>query len=276
MNPKIASLEFEFYPAIQEAETPQGVSIVFKEHAGRVGYQFQPPTPEEAYQNLIQKIADRVERVWQGHNRLVDALKDDVDEILTDIGRALDRYRDKPWRLHDDFATAVVNLSGLDGAEQELRIRNLLRDLQDGVSDLRELVPELREKTKARMAARIGLPDNDVLMAFEALIEALGDAGEADLVQELRDHLETLKTARAENPDDDGAPMEEGEVKDAAYAEGGLWIRVRNRANEVAASVGKGADGAVKTTEKTAKILDAAQKIGKHWQRIEPWIISWF
>ncbi|MFK7944720.1 MAG: hypothetical protein AB8B85_17675, partial [Paracoccaceae bacterium] len=200
---------------------------------GKVGYLLDPPSPAEVYDNLVRKISDRVARVWQGHNKLPYKLKDDVDEILTDIGRALERYRDKPWRLHDDFATAVVNLSGLDGAAQELRIRNLLRDLQDGVSDLRELVPELRDKTKARMAARIGLPDNDVLDAFEALIDALGDAGEADLVQELRDHLETLKTARAENPDDDGAPMEEGKVKDAAYSEGGLWIRVRNRANEV-------------------------------------------
>ena len=85
-----------------------------------------------------------------------------------------------------------------------------------------------------------------------------------------------MKAARADDPDNTGDPMEEGPVKDAAYAEGGLWIRIRNRLTEAVARIKQGTDDASAITGKAAKTLDAAKKIGEHWKKIEPWLHGWF
>lgn len=205
-------------------QVPQAEILDQDEETGLISVASRQIEPGSATENACQKVSDRLDDL---RDRLNENQLAAAKNVVRDLERTTTKYADHPRRVHDDFETCSVNLQTLleqnELAPDEV-ITNLLRDLENGVMDIRHDVPEIDELAQPRAKTRLmRLPEGQRAQLL-AGAETAAQMADEQLAEELKEDAETV--ADAPSTDGELVPMPDGPERIAAYRLGGRLLRI--------------------------------------------------
>ncbi len=182
---------------------------------GRV-YAVPVPVPQgDVYAEALEAVQDALDDALLGDNQ---ALKSDDLEARI-LSRTLEKYRETPYRVHQDFTIVRDNLRGKLGdvfAQDHAPIVNLIRAVEDGAVNIRRAAPRVRETLKANAWVRLKDASPEEREAIVALLSSIEAIAREDFAEDL-----------AEDRVQIAAPTSEAEVTDALYRTGNRAAKIR-------------------------------------------------
>jgi|GEM_PF-5054927 len=195
---------------------------------GRV-YAVPVPVPEgDVYQQALEAVRDALDDALLGANH---ALREDDLEARV-LSRTLEKYRDKPYRVHQDFTNVRDSLGAKLGdvfPDDHPPVVNLIRAVEDGAVNIRRAVPAVRETLKANAWVRLKEASDTERARILALLAEFEAIARADFAQDLAEDRAQIE-----------APTSEMEEKDALYRTGSRAVKLRRMVVDGTVRVSRG------------------------------------
>jgi hypothetical protein len=175
------------------------------------------PVPKgDVYSDTLDAVEDALSDALLGEN---NALKpDDLEAMI--LSRTLERYRDKPYRVHQDFLIVRDNL------RQKLKdgvfpldhppIINLERAVEDGAVNIRRAIPQVRDTVAANAQERLASASPEERKELLALLQEIILMARADFAEELEEDRAEIE-----------APLSEPTERAALYRTGSRFAKIR-------------------------------------------------
>lgn len=153
----------------------------------------------DALENALSQVEDAIEDLKMsplGNQIFL------LNPVLSRIGRTIEKYRDNPRRVHDEFFRAARDISDMVECHPELD-HVAVRDLRDvcgqGVIDLRISVVAVAEMEAKRRKRIARAPSASSQSATKRLLSEIGRGLDESLLEEFLDDFEIVSIASEQN-----------------------------------------------------------------------------